>query len=186
MTEGDRAPPLPGFMPDRLPENAPAAEFDAKAVAKALLRTTRAGALATIDRNTGHPFASLVNVATDIDGRAVDPRFRGYPPIPPIWNRMAAPRYCLASSRARRSARASAADGARRLCTRSGATDADEPRLRRRFLARHPKSELYADFADFSFWRLSVVSAHLNARLRARCRSESRRRDDRHLPARRI
>ena len=37
-------------------------------LAKSLLRTTRAGALATIDRNTGHPFASLVNVATDVDG----------------------------------------------------------------------------------------------------------------------
>jgi putative heme iron utilization protein len=38
----------------------------------------------------------------------------------------------------------------------------DEARLRRRFLARHPKSELYAGFADFSFWRLDAVSAHLN------------------------
>jgi putative heme iron utilization protein len=27
---------------------------------------------------------------------------------------------------------------------------------------RHPKSELYAGFGDFSFWRLDVVSAHLN------------------------
>jgi putative heme iron utilization protein len=40
--------------------------------------------------------------------------------------------------------------------------DPREPRLRRRFLARHPKSELYAGFADFSFWRLDTVSAHLN------------------------
>jgi putative heme iron utilization protein len=39
---------------------------------------------------------------------------------------------------------------------------ADEPRMRRRFLARHPKSELYAGFADFAFWRMDVVSAHLN------------------------
>ena len=39
---------------------------------------------------------------------------------------------------------------------------ADAPRVRRRFLARHPKSELYVGFADFSFWRLGVVSAHLN------------------------
>ena len=52
---------LPGWMPNRLPEGAPAPDFDATAVAKALLRTTRAGALATIDRNTGHPFGSLVN-----------------------------------------------------------------------------------------------------------------------------
>ena len=59
---------LPGLMPDRLPENAPAPDFDPKSVAKELLRATRAGSLATIDRNTGHPFASLVNVATDSDG----------------------------------------------------------------------------------------------------------------------
>src|SRR4029079_17956552 len=59
---------LPGFMPGRLPENAPAADFDAVAVAKALLRVTRAGTLGTVDRNTGHPFGSLVNVATDVDG----------------------------------------------------------------------------------------------------------------------
>ncbi len=41
--------------------------------------------------------------------------------------------------------------------------DPGEARVRRRFLARHPKSELYAGFADFSFWRLAIVSAHLNA-----------------------
>ncbi len=39
---------------------------------------------------------------------------------------------------------------------------ADDARLRRRFLARHPKAELYAGFGDFAFWRMSVASAHLN------------------------
>ena len=34
--------------------------------------------------------------------------------------------------------------------------------MRRRFLARHPKSELYAGFGDFAFWRMRVASAHLN------------------------
>src|SRR5271155_690717 len=68
MAESEKTATLPGFMPKRLPENAPTADFDAAAVAKLLLRTSRAGALATIDRNTGHPFASLVNVATDVDG----------------------------------------------------------------------------------------------------------------------
>src|SRR6201998_1887082 len=74
MAEADKtapataANPLPGAMPDRLPETAPAPDFDPKALAKSLLRATRAGALATIDRNTGHPFGSLVNVATDSDG----------------------------------------------------------------------------------------------------------------------
>src|SRR3954451_24218096 len=62
-------PPLPGAMPGRLPEGAgPPADFDPKGLAKTLLRATRAGTLGTLDRNTGHPFASLVNVATDVDG----------------------------------------------------------------------------------------------------------------------
>ena len=56
MTSAER--PLPGTMPDRLPETAtPPADFEPKALAKSLLRGTRAGTLATLDRNTGHPFA---------------------------------------------------------------------------------------------------------------------------------
>jgi hypothetical protein len=68
MAEAQDPAPLPGFMPNRLPENAPRLDFDPISTAKALLRVIRSGALATIDRNTGHPFASLVNVATDADG----------------------------------------------------------------------------------------------------------------------
>lgn len=70
MTE--RPGPLPGSMPDRLPENAPkAADFDPQMVARELLRRIRAGTLGTLDRHTGHPFASLVNVGTDADGSPV-------------------------------------------------------------------------------------------------------------------
>jgi putative heme iron utilization protein len=148
-------------MPDRLPENAPPANFDAAAMAKNLLRTARAGALATIDRNTGHPFGSLVNVATDIDGAPL----------------ILISRLATHTANLEKDGRASlllAATGrgdplAHARLTVLGefaavARDAaDEPRLRRRFLTRHPKSELYAGFADFSFWRLAVVSAHLNA-----------------------
>jgi heme iron utilization protein len=154
------APPLPGLMPDRLPQDRPAAEFDPKAVAKDLLRSTRAGALATIDRNTGHPFASLVNIATDVDGAPL----------------------ILVSRLSTHTANLEADGRASVLLASTGKGDPlahprltligsfrqvprdhpDEPRLRRRFLAHHPKSELYAGFADFSFWRLDVVSAHLN------------------------
>ena len=153
--------PLPGTMPDRLPENAAgAAGFDPKAVAKELLRATRAGTLATIDRNTGHPFASLVNVATDFDGAPL----------------ILISRLATHTANLEVDARASlllAASGkgdplAHPRLTVLGAfsqiarDEPDEPRLRRRFLARHPKSELYAGFVDFSFWRLDTVSAHLN------------------------
>ena len=161
MAASDTPSPLPGAMPDRLPENAPAADFDARAVAKTLLRTTRAGALATIDRNTGHPFASLVNVATDVDGSPL----------------ILISRLATHTANLEKDSRASlllAAIGrgdplAHPRLTVLGAfvqvrrDQNDEPRLRRRFLVRHPKSELYAGFADFSFWRLHVVSAHLNA-----------------------
>ena len=69
MAEAEKSTPLPGMMPDRLPETArPPEDFNPIAVAKDLLRATRSGALATLDRNTGHPFSSLVNVATDVDG----------------------------------------------------------------------------------------------------------------------
>src|SRR5579863_10466396 len=153
--------PLPGSMPDRLPEGAPAPDFDPRAVAKALLRATRSGTLATIDRNTGHPFASLVNVATDIDGSPL----------------------ILVSRLATHTANLECDGRASLLLATSGRGDPlahprltvlgtfapitrsteAELRIRRRFLARHPKSGLYAGFGDFSFWRLSVASAHLNA-----------------------
>lgn len=154
------AAPLPGSMPNRLPENAPAPDFEPKSVAKRLLRATRAGSLATIDRNTGHPFASLVNVATDADGAPLilvsrlsthtanlekDGRASVLLASTGKGDPLAHPRLTLL--------------GSFRQLSRD---DPEEPRVRRRFLAKHPKSELYAGFADFSFWRLDVISAHLN------------------------
>ncbi len=149
--------PLPGAMPDRMPENArPPDDFDPISVAKHLLRATRAGTLATLDRNTGHPFASLVNVATDLDGSPV----------------ILVSRLSTHTANLERDGRASV------LLAAAGKGDPlahprltvlgefvrrdDDLRLPRRFLARHPKSGLYAGFADFSFWRMTAVSAHLN------------------------
>src|SRR5215472_6208625 len=153
--------PLPGTMPDRLPETAPAADFDAKTAAKSLLRSVRAGALATIDRNTGYPFGSLVNVATDSDGSPLilisrlashtanleaDSRASVLLAVAGKGDPLAHPRLTVLGRFARIAREAN-----------------DEARLRRRFLARHPKAELYAGFADFALWRMTVESAHLNA-----------------------
>jgi putative heme iron utilization protein len=153
--------PLPGAMPGRTPENAPQpADFDPQAVAKTLLRATRAGTLATLDRNTGHPFASLVNVATDSDGAPlilvsrlathtanleVDPRASLLLAEMGKGDALAHPRLTVLG----------------RFAPLAREAD-DTARIRRRFLARHPKSELYADFPDFAFWRMQVASAHLN------------------------
>lgn len=160
MVEADKAGPLPGVMPNRLPENAPAPDFDPITIAKGLLRATRAGSLATIDRNTGYPFASLVNVATDADGAALilvsrlsthtanleaDGRASLLLAATGKGDPLAHPRLTLLGT-----------------FSQVARDDPREPRVRRRFLSRHPKSELYAGFADFSFWRLDAVSAHLN------------------------
>jgi heme iron utilization protein len=53
-----------------------------------------------------------------------------------------------------------------RLMLRARATFADpaeRPALRDIWLSAHPKAKLYVDFSDFSFVRLSPVSALLNA-----------------------
>ena len=138
---GPAATPLPGIMPNRLPENAPAPDFDPKAAAKVLLRGTRAGTLATLDRNTGHPFGSLVNVATDVDGAPLilisrlsthtanleqDGRASLLLASTGKGDPLAHPRLTLLGR-----------------FVQTGRDDPQEPRLRRRFLARHPKSELF-------------------------------------------
>jgi heme iron utilization protein len=160
-TKPEEGAPLPGFMPGRLPANAPAADFDAAAVAKGLLRTVRAGALATIDRNSGHPFASLVNVATDVDGSPLILVSRLSTHTANLERDNRASILLVAAGRGDPLAhpRLTVLGDFRAIAH----DDAQEARLRRRFLARHPKSELYAGFTDFAFWRLSVVSAHLNA-----------------------
>jgi putative heme iron utilization protein len=161
MADAEKPTVLPGTMPDRLPENARAPDdFRPVEVAKDLLRATRAGALATLDRNTGHPFSSLVTVATDADGSPLilvsrlsthtaniesDPRASVLLASSGKGDPLAHPRLTVLGAFAR--------------IEREGDEGA---RVRRRFLARHPKSQLYAGFGDFSFWRLSVVSAHLN------------------------
>ncbi len=148
-------------MPDRLPENAaPPADFEPRTIARDLLRRTRTGTLATLDRNTGHPFASLVNVATDADGAPVI-----------LISRLSTHTANLEVDGRASVMLAETGKGdalAHPRLTVLGAFEqvprdaADEARLRRRFLAQHPKSQLYADFADFAFWRMNVVSAHLN------------------------
>ncbi|MFO0407444.1 MAG: pyridoxamine 5'-phosphate oxidase family protein, partial [Labrys sp. (in: a-proteobacteria)] len=42
--------------------------FDPVPEARTLLRSLRVGSLATLDGESGYPFASLVSVATDLDG----------------------------------------------------------------------------------------------------------------------
>jgi heme iron utilization protein len=130
-------------------------DFDGVALAKHLLRTVRAGALATLDGDSGFPFASLVTVATDPDGSPLL-----------LMSRLAAH-----TANLDRDPRASIllAQGGKgdplahpRLTVTGRVARTGEPRAAARFLARHPKAKLYAGFADFAFWRMEMTGAHLN------------------------
>ncbi len=144
QTEGQR----PGLPPG----------YDGKAEAKQLLRSVRAGALATLTP-AGFPFSSLVNVATDPSGAPIllmsqlsahtkhldaEPRASILLARTGKGDPLAHPRLTVVGRMAK--------------CT----DDAKREALKARFLARHPKSALYADFGDFAFWRMEVESAHLN------------------------
>jgi putative heme iron utilization protein len=141
-------------------ENQPEAQkFDPIAEGKRLLRSTRWASLATLVPESGSPFATLVNVASAPDGSpillisqlsahrkhiAADPRVSLLYYLPKKGDPLAHPRLTL-------NGRAALVDA-----------PAERANLRARFLARHPKSALYADFPDFAFFRVELESVHMN------------------------
>lgn len=133
----------------------PDPSWDGVAVAKTLLRTIRAGALATLDRETGFPFATLATVATDVDGA---PLFLMSSLSGHTANLARDPRATvLLAERGKGDPLAHP-----RLTVIGRIARDDGERARARFLARHPKARLYAGFGDFAMFRMAVEGAHLN------------------------
>ena len=136
--------------------DAPTPRYDALAEAKRLLRTIRAASLATLDPS-GAPVASLAAVATMPDGRPIL-----------LLSRLAAHTLHLEGDGRCSILLAQPGKGDPlahpRLTLVGEATPAGDERdaARSRFLARNPKSELYADFPDFSFWLMMPRAASLN------------------------
>jgi len=148
-------------MTDR-PAPSPLREIDDDAIGLAarLMRGAVHGALAVLEPGSGHPLASRTAVAVDETGAAIilistlaahagalqaDARCSLLLGEPGKGDPLAHPRVTLIGS-------------ARRL-----GRDGDESaRARERFLASHPKSALYADFADFAFWKIEPERASLN------------------------
>lgn len=131
---------------------------DVRRLAKSFLRTSRFGALATLDPVSGSPMASRVSVASDVDGSPVflisrlsghftaledDARASILLGEPGKGDPLAHPRITVMGAACR-------LDGMNR------------DRVKARFLARHPKAALYADFGDFAFWRLEIARASFN------------------------
>jgi putative heme iron utilization protein len=122
--------------------------------ARALARRAFKGSLATIDRATGYPYASLITLATDASGA---PTFLISTLARHTANLAADPRASVLIDET--SALADPLQGARITLYGRAAPVADEG-LKRRFLARHPEAAVYAGFPDFAFWRLDVEGAH--------------------------
>ncbi|GLS46627.1 HugZ family protein [Methylobacterium brachythecii] len=146
-----------GVSPREQARPLPAGEagFDAIGLGRQLLRTIRSGALATLDPETGIPFASLVTIATDCDGTPLMllSRLSAH-----TRNLMADPRASLLFSAGGKGDPLAHP----RLTVTGRALRTEEPRIRERFLARHPKAKLYADFPDFGFFALEPIAGHLN------------------------
>jgi heme iron utilization protein len=133
-----------------------AAEFDAKSAAKRLLRQARSGALATLFPSSADPYCSLVNVATAADGAPLL-----------LLSRLALhTRNILADSRVslmldeRREG--DPLEGAR-VMLMGHAAATDDASARMRYLARQPGAEMFAGFADFAVYRMTIARAHLVA-----------------------
>jgi heme oxygenase (biliverdin-IX-beta and delta-forming) len=126
--------------------------------ARRIVRKVARAALGTLLRDAGGaPYVSLVNVATDHDGAPL----------------------LLLSDLADHTRNLALDPRASLLCDDSGEREdplagervtlqgrlarSDDPRHRRRYLARHPVAAMYADFKDFNFYRLAVERAHLVA-----------------------
>lgn len=129
--------------------------FDGLALARKLLRAIPVGTLATLAKDTLYPFATLTSVATLHDGA-------------PLLLLSALAHHTV-NLRADSRASLLLAEGGKgdplahpRLTVVGRLTPFSDPSARKRFLRRHPKAELYADFADFGFWRLDPEGAHLN------------------------
>lgn len=124
-----------------------------------LLRSVQLGTLATVMREgDGAPYASLVPLATDHDGR----------PILLISDLADHTKNVKADDRVSMLLNGSEGHedplaGARLTLQGRLSRSQDPAELRRRYLARHPSASLYADFGDFGFYRLDIEKAHLVA-----------------------
>ena len=123
--------------------------------ARLLLRRERHATVATFDRETGYPYASLVNFATDLAG------------LPVIFiSRLARhTANLLHNSRASLMAYASPPAGSDLLTAPRVSVIGDfEPVAREvageRYGDHHPAARMYLNFPDFSFWRLKPKLVH--------------------------
>jgi len=119
-----------------------------------LMRRALKASLATLDASTGYPYASLVTIATDVDGT----------PLLLISKLAVHTKNLEADGRASLLFDGTDAAGdplaGGRVTVVGRAAPTTRPSARERFLVRHPAARGYADFPDFAFYQLAPEKAH--------------------------
>src|SRR5690242_20447320 len=130
--------------------------FNASLAAKKLLREGRSGALATLMADSCDPYCSLVNVATAIDGA----------PLLLLSKLALHTKNILADARVSlmldERKEGDPLEGARVMLMGRCAVDSLAATASA-YLRRHPEAEMFANFADFAFYRMEITRAHLVA-----------------------
>ena len=136
------------------PSNAPSAALSPAEAARTLVRRALKASLATLETSTGHPYASLVTIATDVDGT----------PLFLISTLALHTKNLLADARASLLFDGTDAAGdplaGGRVTLIGRAAKSERATARHRFLARQPHAAGYADFPDFAFYELVPERAH--------------------------
>src|SRR5260370_23119442 len=140
----------------RAPADPQATHAQAVADVKRLLRIARTAALATLEPDGAAPLTTLVGVASDFDGA---PLFLMSTLSRHTGNLALDPRVSLLLTE--RHERGDPLNRPR--VTLGGRIERfSQPGARLRYLQRNPKARLYADFADFSPFRLESESFHFH------------------------
>ncbi len=122
--------------------------------ARGLMRRALKASLASRHHHTGHPYASLITVALEPDGTPVflisslaihTQNIIEDLHVSVLFDESDGKGDPLAGSR---------------LSVSGTAIKTGSRIARSRFLARHPGAKKYADFQDFSFYRMEITSAH--------------------------
>ena len=121
---------------------------------RALIAATSSASLATLDRQSGGPYVSLVSVATGADNVPIL-----------LLSGLAQHTKNIAGNPRASLLLAVSSHNADPLTlgrvTLNGVVErTGDPAIRAAFLNRHPTASQYADFADFAFYRFVVADAH--------------------------
>jgi heme iron utilization protein len=122
--------------------------------ARQLLRRARTGTLATLNQDGSGPYASLVNIATDLAGR----------PIIFISTLAWHTRNLAHDGRSSILAAEVPSEGdaltGPRITVMGTFEKIEAKSIAERYAQHHPAARLYLDFPDFSFWRLEPRKIH--------------------------